>query len=267
MNIFEYLDYKIFLTQRVKSMPHNGRGQYKKLAAALNVNSTVISQIFKGSRDLSPDQALVTSDFLGLDALEKKYFLQLVLLSRAATHELKKYLERECLEIRQKALKLKERIIKHKEVSEEKKGVFYSNWSYSATRLLTSIPSYQSLDSISEHLGLPKVKTKKILTFLVENGLCVQEQNEYKIGPQHTHISDDSPFIDSHRRNWRQKGLEHLNKMNTDELFFSSPLTLSKADKKVLREKTIEFIKNFMTTVQSSEEEILCCLNIDWFEV
>jgi len=267
MNIFEHLDYKEFFKKRVKSMPHNGRGQYKKLSEALNINSTVVSQIFKGTRDLSPDQALLASDFLGLDGLEKKYFLQLVLKSRAGTHKLKKYLESECEEIKQKALNLKERIIKHKEVNDEIKGVFYSNWSYSAIRLLTSIPDYQDLDSISEHLSLPKVKVKQILNFLTEYGLCVEDQKRYKIGPQHTHLANDSLFIDSHRRNWRLKGLEHLNTTNTDELFFSAPVTLSKEDKAALREKTIEFIKEFMQGIQKSDEEVLCCLNVDWFEV
>jgi len=55
--------------------------------------------------------------------------------------------------------------------------------------------------------------------------------------------------------------------MATDELFFSSPMTLSRKDKQKLREKIIEFIKDFMKTIQNSDEEILCCLNIDWFEV
>jgi len=158
MNVFNHLDYKVFFKERVKSMPHGGRGQYKKLAEVLNVNSTVISQIFKGTRELSPDQALVASDFLGLDDLEKKYFLQLVLIGRAASHDLKEYLKKECEEIRVKALKVKERIIKHKEVSEKDKGIFYSNWHYSAIRLITSIPDFQQIDEISEHLNLEKKK-------------------------------------------------------------------------------------------------------------
>ena len=78
MEIFDTENYKKFVKNRIKSMPNNGRGQYKAISQALGIHTTMVSQIFNGSKDLNPDQAYELCDFLGLVGLEVDYFLALV---------------------------------------------------------------------------------------------------------------------------------------------------------------------------------------------
>ena len=83
---------KLFLREKIKHFPRGGRGQLKKLSEHLNVNSVVISQIFKGDRELTSEQGFEVSDFLALSSIEHEYFLLLIQYGRSGTHRYKKHL-------------------------------------------------------------------------------------------------------------------------------------------------------------------------------
>ena len=68
MGIFEYNDYKLFVRNRIREMARAGRGQYQKMALHLRVHPTLVSQIFRGVRDLTPEQASEVAVFLELNS-------------------------------------------------------------------------------------------------------------------------------------------------------------------------------------------------------
>jgi plasmid maintenance system antidote protein VapI len=94
MDLFNQEDYKLFVRGKVRAMASRGRGQYKKMAESLCVHPTLISQIFKGPRHLTPEQAAEVVAFLGLGEQEAEYFLTLVELNRAGSQRLKALLEK-----------------------------------------------------------------------------------------------------------------------------------------------------------------------------
>ncbi len=94
MGIFEYNDYKLFVRNRIREMARAGRGQYQKMALHLRVHPTLVSQIFRGVRDLTPEQASEVAVFLELSEPESQYFLTLVQISRAGNQRLRELLER-----------------------------------------------------------------------------------------------------------------------------------------------------------------------------
>ncbi len=93
MGIFGYQDYKSFLLERIHNLPKKGRGEMQRMAYFLNVHPTLISQILRGPRDLSPEQALEFSQYFGLTRSETEYFLTLVEIERAGSLRLKSFLE------------------------------------------------------------------------------------------------------------------------------------------------------------------------------
>lgn len=265
MSIFNYTEYKQFVRERVKQMPHRGRGQFRLMALELEVNSTVISQIFKGARELSAEQGIRLAHFLGLSELETKYFISLILLSRAGTQELKSYYAQEAQNIKQQAKTIKSRILEHQEITEQHKALFYSNWYYSGIRILSSLPQYNTTDEIAERLHLPRSVVAQVLEFLLSTGLCVKKQNHISVGPQNTHLDSRSPLINNHRRNWHIKALERINAQDEQDLFYSSPMSLSHEDRALVREELVSHIAKILKRVQKSQEEEVMCLNIDWF--
>jgi uncharacterized protein (TIGR02147 family) len=265
MSIFNYTEYKQFVRERVKQMPHRGRGQFRLMSLKLDVNSTVISQIFKGERHLSAEQGIKLAHFLGLSELETKYFINLILKERAGTEDLKNYFSKEGQHLKNQAKTLKARLAEHQEVTDQYKALFYSNWYYSGIRILSSLPKYNTVDDIAERLHLPRSVVAQVLDFLLATGLCVKKGEHLSVGPQNTHLDARSPLINNHRRNWHIKALERINVQDEADLFYSGPMSLSKEDSLLVREELVSHIAKILKRVQKSNEEEVKCLNIDWF--
>lgn len=267
MNVFEFKSYKTYVKKRVESLPKRGRGEFRKLSLHLNVNTTVISQIFSGTRDLTPEQGLLVCQYFGMDNLETRYFVNLIQKERAGTTSFKKFIQNEINEILKEARTVKARIPKYEEISEDVKARYYSDWLYPTVRLLTALPQIDTLDDISTYLNISREKLRPIVDFLLDNGICVEKNGKLANGKASTHLKEDSPFINSHRRNWRTKSLARINNPDQEDLFYSLLITLSEKDRILIKEKIIELAAQTLKTATPSEPEKLICLNLDWFEV
>lgn len=226
----------------------------------------MISQIFRGERHLNLEQACELSAYLGFTKLEREYFLLLVQLGRAGTHTLKTVLQEQLETIKEKSEELKNRIPQDKTLTEESQAIFYSNWYYSGIRLLTSIPGYNNVDRIAERMQLPRAKVQQVLEFLLAHGLCVDENGTIKMGPQSTHLAANSPFIERKHMNWRLQGMKNMEAIEKDELFYSSPMSISPAAMTEIRAELVKLIERVAGVVRKAECEQLACLNIDWFK-
>lgn len=268
MTVFEATSYKEFVKEWVLSQPKRGHGVWSRIAKHLDTSTVAVSQVFQGERELSHEQALVLSEFMGLTGLSADYFEILVLHDRTTHAKLKARLKQKLEGIQQQADVLKNRVIQEKTFTEEAKGIFYSNWYYSAIHLSTLIPRMNTVDAISSHLNLPTTTVIHVLEFLVEHGLCLQsEMGTYSIGPRFTHLENTSPHIARHHTNWRLKALDRIPTMKDRELFYSGNSVLSKKDVLEIRRRLVSLIEEVYKTVAPSENEELMCLNIDWFEV
>jgi uncharacterized protein (TIGR02147 family) len=267
MDIFDYSSYKNYVTERVASMPRKGHGQFRKIAQHLGVSSVLITQVLKGSRYFSEEHGLRLANYLGLKDLELEYFMHLILLEKAGTHELKTYRKQSLETLRKKAREVRNRIGKFQELDDTNKSVFYSDWTYSAIRLLTSVPEYRTIDALAERLEVSRSRVSEIMDFLLQIGLCKKTVRGFEFGPTSVYADPESRFTNNHRRNWRLKGLEGLNNITPDELFFSAPCTLSKTDFAAFKAELTEVVSKLMKLVPKTEPESLVCLNIDWFRV
>jgi uncharacterized protein (TIGR02147 family) len=265
MQIYEFEDYKSYLQDLMHSFPKNGRGQARRLAEALNVNSVVVSQVLAGDRHFTSEQALTAAAHFALDTKSTDYLLLLVQRARAADTHLSGYLGEKLAALKREAQDLKHRMITHRELSDRDKGVFYSNWYYSGIRLLTSLPGYNRVDEIARYFGLEPVLVAKVLEYLIAKGLCERDGERVNFGVTATYVDRKSPYVDNHRRNWRLKGLQRLTAHEESDVFYSGPFSLSKADAEAIRKRLVKMIGELSKTVADSPPESLHCLNIDWF--
>lgn len=266
-SLFNYIDYRKFLNERLKHMPKRGHGQMRKLAAFLNVHTTLTSQIFSGSKDFTLEQASLTAEFFGLNELETEYFLTLVQLSRAGNESLKKNLKKQISNIQKKAAELVNRVPVKATLTEEQRAIFYSDWTYTTIGQLVAIKGLNTIDAISDYLDMPRNQVSKVLEFLVQSGLCLEEKGNYKIGPTRTHVESTSPWVRIHHINWRQKAIEQISREYPTKLHYTCPVTLSKSDANKIREMIIKFVESINGVVDPSESQELHCINIDWFKI
>lgn len=266
MKIYDYLDYKEYVQKRVKSMPHGGRGEYSNIAKAISLNSVVVSQVFKGKRDLSLEQGFLLAKYFGFSDLEQEYFQNLIQFSKSNLKEHKNYILNKLKMIRSQSMETKNIISTH-ELSDEAKSIFYSDWHYSAVRLCVSIATYNTVDRIADRLSLSKAKTQKIVSFLLKHGLLSEEQGVLKKGPSHTHLPPDSPYINRYHASWRSKAIQNMDEILNHERFITFPMSLSPAALVNIKERIAELIQDLNKTLENTDVTTLGCMNIDLFEL
>lgn len=265
MKIFEFSDYKRFLSHFISQQPRKGRGLVKAIGEHLGIDPSQVSQVLSGTKDFTEEQVLPLARFMGLNELETEFFLTMIKIERAGTKVLKDHYLKRLEKLKTESLNLKERINQDRILGDYEKSVFYSSYLYCAIWLSTSIGDGQSLSEISERFQLPRDKVASILNFLVETQLCLENNGNYSLGTQHTHVERGSPFLSRHHHNWRIKALESTESIAEEEMQFTGPVSISKKDFLVVRELLLEAISNTLKKVKQSEPSDVACLLIDWF--
>jgi uncharacterized protein (TIGR02147 family) len=265
LNIFEYLDYRRFIRDWLKSQKKAKRSNLSKLAAAISVHSTFLSHVLNSTKDLSLEQGILIADHVGFTKLENEYFLCLIQWDRAGNQRLKKHWLERLEEIKQTKNKLSQRFEKHTELSSEQKATFYSSWIFTAVWAATAIDEGQTLADLVKTLATTRNQMFEILNFLTQTGLCTEEKGVFKMGDRHIHLPNESPQAVRHHTNWRLKAMHEMDDRSPDELFFTAPMSIARKDFDSVREKINFAIKEIVEIAKASDAEEVVCLNIDFF--
>ncbi|MBO9666053.1 MAG: TIGR02147 family protein [Bdellovibrio sp.] len=244
----------------------NQKGLKGKLANAAGVSSTLISLILKGDKQLSLEQASDIADFIGLNDKENEYFFLLVDYGKAGTIPLREKLLKRIKEQQQLSKNTSRRIKKDRELTEEEKAVYYSSWIYTGVRNLSATGEFNDVQSISQRLNISPSMAAKALNFLLEHGLCKQENGKILYGPTYIHVDPDSPFVIKHLQNWHLRGFQYMDQYNESNLFYSCPMSLSKEAAAQIRMLLPKFIEEVLKIMRPAASEEVYCFNLDWFK-
>lgn len=267
LDIFKYSSYRDYLRDWIEQAKHARLSNIAKVAQVAQVHPTFLSQVFSGRKELSLEQGAFVSDYLDHSRIELDYFLVLINLERAGTTRLKKYWNQRRIEIEGEKHRLGARFKPHRELSSEQRAVFYSSWIYAAVWASTAIASGQSESDIATRFQIDHSRASKIVNFLVEAGLCVLHGELYRISDLHVHVPADSPYVFKHHMNWRIRAINRFDDLQPDELLYTSPMSVSKADFALIREKLRVFIQEIIEIGKASEADEVICLDIDLFRV
>jgi uncharacterized protein (TIGR02147 family) len=264
-SIFDYTDYRAYIRNWIEGLGAQAHGAKGRIAQALGVSSSLISQILKAEKTLTPDQASDLADHFGLNEIESDYIQLLVDLDRAASPRLRRKLERKIAHIQGQAKQIGKRVPRQMELTDEQRAIYYSSWLYTGIRNLTAVPTINHVSAIARHLHLEPTVVSRILGFLIENGLCREVDGSVTYGPSSTHVDFDSPFVNKHHQNWRIKAIQQMENKQEGDVFFTSPMSLSKVAAQQVRKLLPNFIQEVMKVTGPSQSEKVACLNIDWF--
>jgi uncharacterized protein (TIGR02147 family) len=266
MVIFEFTNYRDFIRSYVKNLPKNGHGELSKIAAHLRVSTTLLSQILSEHRALTTDQACELAEYLQLTDFETDYFYLLVEYDKAGTHKNKNYYRKKINQAQNEAKKLSKRIEHEKSLNDTDRAVFYSSWVYPAVHLYLGIkPSGFSIEEVAERFDISRPRSAEILQFLLRTSLAIETGGKYKPGVQSTFVEQGSPHLIKHHSNWRIKAIEKSESITNNEMMFTAPISISKKDFGIVREKAVQFIKEVSKIVEKSEAEEIAQFNLDWF--
>lgn len=267
IRVYDFSNYREYLAKRLKEMPNKGYGQMSELSRFIGVHTTLISQILKGHKDLTTDQAILACEFFGLSSLESEYLVLLVNHDRAGNSSARRFYKNKIQKVKEQSQNIAERVTADIKLSEEQRAVFYSDWVYSAIRQSVALPNINTIEAIAKYLDLPTEKISGCLNFLLQTGLCEVAGKKIIVGPSSTHIESSSPWVNVHHINWRNRAIHSLNSGSTADLHYTSPVTLSATDSELIKERLIQLVESFRATVDPSPSEKMYCLNLDWFHV
>lgn len=267
MKIYQFDNYKAFLNDSIQSLPKEGRGAHRKIAQYLQVHPTMISQVLNGPKHFSQEQGYKICEFFALGEEETRYFVNLLSMEKAGTAQLRDFYGKMIREQREKAKKVSSHVSATTKLSEKEAAVFYSQWKYSAIRLLTSLPDVKTKQDVARYLGLSNYEVSRVVDELLKAGLCVEKGGELSMGAKLTHITPDSPYAQNHHMNWRLRAIDQCSSNRKEDLFITAPMTLSVKDFEKIRMKILQLIQEVSRTVDKSESEQLACFCIDLFKL
>lgn len=259
-SIYDFEHYREFLKQWLR------KGMKSKFAAAIGISPTMMSLILSGDKNMSMEQAAEAAEFINLNDLETDYFLLLVEMGRAGSFKLQRKLQRRIKEMKTQAKKIASRVKKDRDLSDEEKAIYYSNWTFTGVRNLSAVPKFDTADKIAERLGLPLAQVLRVVEFLVDNGLLKNENGKLAYGPAHIFVGADSPFVSRHHQNWRLQGFKHMEQLTESNLFYTCPMSLSSEAVEQVRKMLPTTIEQVNKIAGPSDSERVFCLNMDWFE-
>ena len=251
----------------MEKLPKKGWGELNRWSKHIGVHPSLLSQVLSGTKDLNLEQAQALAELLGLMPIEADYFLLLVQWERAGTQKLKKYFKNKMDEIVKSALEISQQVRQDRSLSEEEKSIFYSHWLYAAIWLRSSLKDGCTVDNVSSFFGISSERSNEILNFLLETQLCVRKDGACFMGPQSIHLSRQSPHITKHHTNWRLRAIENSDRITEEEVMYSAPMSLSKADVGKVRNLILELIRQATDIAIASEAEKVICMNVDLFEL
>ncbi len=266
--VLDFEDYRDYLHMTLEKRAQTNKGQKHKLATSIGCHAGYLSKVLGGMNDLSLEQAQATNKFLGHTPSESKYFLNLVLLARAGTSELKTYFKEELKKQKEEKLQLKNRIEIGRTLSEVHQAKYYSSWHYAATHVCVSLHAVKNKEQIAQALQLPQMTVNETLEFLVDIGILKKRGEEYLPGEVNLFLDKSSPFINQHHTNWRVRSLQSLDGVNPLDLHYSGVVTCSQKSIEKVREVFLSAIQDVRATIKESDsDEVLYCYTMDVFNL
>jgi transcriptional regulator with XRE-family HTH domain len=242
------------------------KGAKTRLAEVAGVQPAYLSQVLSGSTHLSLDQAANMADYWDFSDSETDYFLDLVALARAGSPHLKKRLHRRITELKE-AAEQNPFISDSRGIEWELASTYYSDPIFSAIHLNLRIEKLQTIDSLAEHLSLPKSQLRALLNKMLAHGLVTHSLDRWLPVERNLHAEPDSIFAKMHHRNWHIKAIDQLTSPRPEDLFYTAVHTLSNDDFVKIADVLLTTIRKARKTVVPSADETGAALSISWFKI
>lgn len=266
MQIYNYIHFRDFLNDFLKCLPKRGHGVLSQWAKELGVSTTLISQILLNKKLLGLEMAEALTRYLSFSKSETDYFLLLVEFDRAGSKNLKDYFFKKIKELQDSSRHYKNRVQNSAELSENVKAEYYSNWSYAGITNLVACKNISSIEEIASRLKLPRASVLQVVEFLVQNHIIEEKNSGWQVTSQSTYISPISSLTQIHHHNWRTRAVHKMDERKNEDLFYTSPMSLSEDLALKIRGQLVNLIGDLHKQVAPSPSEVVRTLNIDWFE-
>lgn len=267
VNIFEYKDYREFLTHLTSN--RSARGQTKaELARSMGCQAAYLSQVLGSKADLTEDHGVKMCQALNFSDTETEYFLLILRLSRAGTKTLSEYLEQKRLALKKQYSEVDSRITAVKKSPNDQIQLYYcSSWIPSVVHAATSCPHYQTAQAIAERLALSKQIVEKHLETLEKYQLIKFSEGKWIHSGNSIHFPKNSLMDATFQLNQRLLGLNSINRRQPEDVHYSMVFPANKETASKFRELFLNTIEKIHKDAASADSEDVYAISMDFFKV
>lgn len=251
----------------LKSRLTHRRGAKAQLAAYLRIQPAFLSQVLAEKYCLSLEQAEEANGYFDHATDEAHFFILLVSRDRAGTQGLHRHFDQQIQAVLKKRLSVVERLGRKVEISEEVKGIYYSSWLYAAAHVAATIPQLSTRRAMAECFDIPIEIMTKILDFLVEHQMLTKVDDSYRTNQNWVRLDRGSPHIVKHHTNWRQKAIQNFEVQTERDLHYSGVFSLDEKTALTIKDRTLEYLKQTVNTIDGVPEERLYVMGFDFFQL
>ena len=266
MRIWDFIFYRDYMMEKL-GVEGSRTGERKKLAKAIPVHTTFVSQVLKGKSEFSLEQGEAINLFFEHTEDEKEYFILLLLKDRAGPGTLQDRFMRKIQSMREDRINIKKRLEVDSSISLKDRERFYSSYIYGAVHVLAAIKKFKTVDALSDALRFSRSRTQEIVEFMLRIGVLKEENGNLSPGSSHVHLGNDSELILKHHANWRLHTLSNLQFLDKDDLHYSACLSLSRDDAFRVKESMLQNLKANVDIVSASPEEIAYVMSFDFYKL
>ena len=268
-SIFDFDSYKKFLRAYFvdgrKQMP--GQINLAELARKTGYQRSFFSRVINAELHLTPEGVYKIAQALGFAENEREYLFWLVEKERAGDTSYRVYAKARAADLKRDAEASTKAAAAPIQTEAAYFSSYLSSWMWVAIHLATAVPVLQTASAIADRYALPIPVVMHILRTLVELGLVRVEGTQYVFHKGSMHIAENSPWVQLHHSNWRQRALTDAQLVKPDAIHFTNILTLSESDRELAREEILKAIQRVMKIAQPSPAEDVVGFNLDFFRV
>ncbi|HBQ20446.1 MAG: hypothetical protein A2Z91_04970 [Deltaproteobacteria bacterium GWA2_38_16] len=229
--IFEHTDYKSYLKEAyIQKKNANSKYSQRAFAKHLGISPTLINLVFKGTKNISSETALMMSDPLKLKENERDYFCSLVQLEGAKTPQAKEFMAKK-LENLHPAQSFQTIELDHFKM--------ISNWYHHAILEMTELDHFKYNPSwISKTLNISKEEVELAWERLKRLKLITKKKGKWHKTHAFSSIQSDKyhDVIRKFHKQTLEKALESLSSQTPEEMEMGT-MTLSIDPSKIKQAK------------------------------
>ncbi|MBX9768318.1 MAG: TIGR02147 family protein [Bdellovibrionales bacterium] len=269
MSIFSYLDYREFVSIKLKELKKNRPGFSQALFARKSeIPNTYLTNVLKGRGNFNSDQIFAIARELDLNPLESDYLALLKEFDQCSSPDRKLHLKQEIESRRAQAHKTEAFISAKVRKNEHELIVkYYSDPLIKIVHVLLQIPKYQKkVEKIAEDMLLPSSYVDGILKTLQELELIRFVDKHVEVLHRNFHLSKDSAMLLPHQSLMRARSVQRLQQVPQDQRYsFSVTCTGTEKTRELIQQKFLAFLKEIESEVKTALPENAYQMNFDLF--
>lgn len=266
--IYRYDDYRKFLREAVDERKESGSLNFSRLADAISVQRSYLSNVLNGRGNLNSDQLFLLGEQLYLSRDQSDFLLLLLEIERCQIPARKALLEKQKEAIRKKHHRTEQALNRAKIVTpDEGFAEYYSNPVCPILHMALTIGRFDPFQ-LKDTLNVSKEAVVHALGVLERLGLVKFEKGRYHVTSQKLHLSENSSMARLYATTFRLKAIEYQQKRdNKADYFFTSSFSATPRIREEAQEKLVALIKWLSDEVEDCKPENIYHINFDLFRI